>query len=244
MRQAMNVNSIKYFAFAFSLFFIISTICYGNEIVSVKEFAANAKGLKLNIKKDNETLQTIDYEYPQRCFEEAVFVEKRFELLDVNFDGFKDILIYLGSYGNQGVVYKDCFLWNNKNQLFENYNSFQEIPNPQIDEHGKCIYGFFRNHSGHCTYEFYAWNENELACNYRIHKIYSALQLPELYEISVPENKDSGEYMLEYFGLAKMLYESVFYAKENLCEGIAKLEAPSLALPKGIPQKLKELLEE
>lgn len=77
--------------------------------IQLEELETNGKCLKLRVKNGGETVQIIEYRYPRESLENAVFVESRYELSDVNFDGHDDLLIYLGSYGNQGVVYKDCF---------------------------------------------------------------------------------------------------------------------------------------
>ena len=44
---------------------------------------------------------SIEYHYPEEYFGNSIYVEEPFEITDVNFDGFDDILIYLGSYGNR-----------------------------------------------------------------------------------------------------------------------------------------------
>mgnify|MGYP000911363183 FL=1 len=78
--------------------------------------------------------------------------------------------------------------------------------------------------------------------NYEIHKIHSASQLAELYEITIPEDRDSGEYMLEYFGLDKELYESTFYIKIYCDRGKVIRSKPSIKMFVEIPEKLKDLL--
>ena len=232
------INKLSYLL----IFMLVNLSCNGEEMIAIHDVSTSRTKLILNVIKNNEIIQKINYEYPTESFENAVFVEKKFEIIDVNFDGFKDILIYLGSYGNQGVIYKDCFIWNDKKHLFENYNPFKNIPNPQIDENEKCIYGNLRNNSSHYVYEFYSWDENELNRNYEIHKIHSASQLVELYEITIPEDRDSGEYMLEYFGLDKELYESTFYIKIYCDRGKVIRSKPSIKMFVEIPEKLKDLL--
>ncbi|MGP1561440.1 MAG: XAC2610-related protein [Helicobacteraceae bacterium] len=226
----------------FYVLLFVLTSCSGNSKIQIVELSKDPKNLVLNVLANDKIIQKIVYQYPLES-QNAVFVEKKFEIIDVNFDGFKDILIYLGSYGNQGVVYKDCFLWNDKKYLFENYSPFKSIPNPQIDENERRIYGNLRNSFSHYIYKLYSWDKNKLNRNYEIHKIHSAVQLAEIYEIAIPKDKDAGEYMLEYFGLDKKLYESIFYVKKSFDMGKVSRSKPTTKIFDEIPQKLKDLLK-
>ena len=53
---------------------------------------------------------------------------------DVTFDGNKDLLVYLGQFGNQGVEYWDAYVWNEVKQKFLFIPSFHDIPNPTLNE--------------------------------------------------------------------------------------------------------------
>ncbi len=223
-------NIINKFSFLIFIFFL-DILCYGQGNVTVlQDKNTNGSLLKLNIIKDKKVIQKIEYHYP----------EEPFEITDVNFDGFDDILIYLGSYGNQGVVYKDCFLWDVKKQKFENCSLFKDIPNPQIDESEKYIYGNIRNSSSHYEYEAFIWDGNGLKCKFKIHEVYSAMQLVELYNMDIPEEEDSGEYMLEYFDLDLALYDSVFYVKISYDNGKIEISKPAVEVFSDIPEKLKK----
>ena len=52
----------------------------------------------------------------------------------------------------------------------------------------------------------------------------------------------TGEYMLEYFGLDKELYESTFYIKIYCDRGKVIRSKPSIKMFVEIPEKLKDLL--
>ena len=194
--------------------------------IQLEELEASGKCLKLRVKNGGEVVQTIEYQYPRESLENAVFVESRYELSDVNFDGYDDLLIYLGSYGNQGVVYKDCFLWNAAASLFERCGAFKNIPNPVVDTQGGFIHGSTRRNAGHYVFELWSWSDGNLRNDCKIHKVHSAAQLPSLYGMEVPPGEDAGEYALRCFGIELKFYDSVFYVKENLCEGVAKFEPP------------------
>lgn len=233
-------NIINKFSFLIFIFFL-DILCYGQGNVTVlQDKNTNGSLLKLNIIKDKKVIQKIEYHYPEEYFGNSIYVEKPFEITDVNFDGFDDILIYLGSYGNQGVVYKDCFLWDVKKQKFENCSLFKDIPNPQIDESEKYIYGNIRNSSSHYEYEAFIWDGNGLKCKFKIHEVYSAMQLVELYNMDIPEEEDSGEYMLEYFDLDLALYDSVFYVKISYDNGKIEISKPAVEVFSDIPEKLKK----
>ena len=194
--------------------------------IQLEELEVNSKGLKLRVKNGSETVQTIEYRYSQESLENAVFVESRYELSDVNFDGHDDLLIYLGSYGSQGVVYKDCFLWKAAASLFKRCEAFKSIPNPVVDTQGGFICGSTRRNADHYVFELWLWSGGNLRNDCKIHKVHSAAQLPSLYGMEVPPGEDAGEYALRCFGIELNFYDSVFYVKENLCEGVATFEPP------------------
>lgn len=229
----------KYLMYLILLFNNI--LCYGQENFTVaQDNNSTTSLLRLNILKGEKIIQKIEYLYPKEYFENAIYVEEAFEIIDVNFDGFNDILIYLGSYGNQGVVYKDCFLWNVEKQRFENYGLFKDIPNPQIDESEKYIYGNSRHSSVHYEYEAFVWDENDLKSKFKIHEVYSAMQLSELYNVDIPEDKDSGDYMLEFFDLDLALYNSIFYVKISYDNGKIEISKPYVEVFSDIPEKLNK----
>ena len=54
------------------------------------------------------------------------------------------------------------------------------------------------------------------------------MQLVELYNMDIPEEEDSGEYMLEYFDLDLALYDSVFYVKISYDNGKIEISKPAV----------------
>ena len=59
---------------------------------------------------------------------------------DVNFDGYKDVIILSSFIGNHSNTYYDCWLWNQKTSSFVKSESFSDICNPALDPEKKCIY--------------------------------------------------------------------------------------------------------
>lgn len=59
---------------------------------------------------------------------------------DVNFDGYKDVIILNSFHGARGYSWYDCWLWDNEELRFEHSESFLEICNPALDPINQCIY--------------------------------------------------------------------------------------------------------
>lgn len=64
-------------------------------------------------------------------------------LVDVNFDGQKDILVQNGHYGNQGAQQYSCYLY--EDGQYVQCQGFEQIPNASVDEENKVILGYWRN---------------------------------------------------------------------------------------------------
>ena len=59
---------------------------------------------------------------------------------DVNFDGYKDVIILNTFAGAHANTWYDCWLWDTKTSSFVKSKSFSEICNPALDAENKCIY--------------------------------------------------------------------------------------------------------
>ena len=59
---------------------------------------------------------------------------------DVNFDGYKDVIILNCFAGAHGNSWYDCWLWNAKKSTFIHSKSFINICNPALDKEKRCIY--------------------------------------------------------------------------------------------------------
>ena len=62
---------------------------------------------------------------------------------DINFDGANDILLWLGHFGNQGLIRYACYLQTNDGFII--CPSFTKIMNPAVDTEGKVILSSWRN---------------------------------------------------------------------------------------------------
>jgi len=61
-------------------------------------------------------------------------------VVDVNFDGYKDLIILNTFAGAHSNTWYDCWLWDIETQSFVACESFAEICNPALDPEKKCIY--------------------------------------------------------------------------------------------------------
>lgn len=59
---------------------------------------------------------------------------------DVNFDGYKDVIILNTFAGAHANTWYDCWLWDTETSSFVKSKSFSEICNPALDVGKKCIY--------------------------------------------------------------------------------------------------------
>lgn len=164
----MNVNSIKYFAFAFSLFFICGQNLFSSEKPNrraVKIVCPDSDFEKpisepifhLKIYDQDALVQTIEYSY-----QDTFMLEKHFDLVDVNFDGHDDIVILAGLTANRGQKYYDAFIWNPRQNKFMLHDGIKNIINMKIDKEKKLIYSSYMLNGGRVEYYVYSFADDEL----------------------------------------------------------------------------------
>ena len=112
---------------------------------------------KIAIMRGEKTMQIIPYSYPKGdIYLDPMGGRKdSCQMVDVTFDGNKDLLVRLGQFGNQGVEYWDAYIWNETKEKFIFTPSFREIPNPTINEKDKVIESFSRGSAA--DYEYGKW---------------------------------------------------------------------------------------
>lgn len=95
--------------------------------------------MRLEVSQGGQLIQNIDHAF--RWDDEPVNPEDAGKITyrDVNFDNKPDLLISLGSYGNQGVQYYDCYLWDSALHRFAPEPTFRDIGNPLVSEKYRCI---------------------------------------------------------------------------------------------------------
>lgn len=93
-----------------------------------------------------------------------------FSSLDMNFDGFLDLLISTSLYTrNTSYI---CYLWNPKIGKFEINEPLGDICNLTCDEETKKIRGFFHESASDNVEEEYEWLDGEITLTWRKIQIY------------------------------------------------------------------------
>ncbi len=199
----------------------------GVEVGYSKNPESSNRHIQIEMRKNGKQIQTIDYQYPDEFFDDATEkIERHVEFVDLNFDGFKDVRIFLGQYGNQDVAYWQFFIWNAKNSSFEFCDS-QKIPNPEPNPKEKCITSFIREHAAYHHYYIYRFDGGKLKLASHLHEV-TSLDLAKIYGNKIPEDEDAGEFMLKTFDLPLSLYDSVLYVEEQFSGKNRMISKPSL----------------
>jgi hypothetical protein len=74
---------------------------------------------------------------------------------DVNFDGYKDVIILNDFSGAHRNTWYDCWLWNTETTSFEKCETFADICNPSLDSKKTCIYSSGGSDTGYNDWSIY-----------------------------------------------------------------------------------------
>jgi len=80
---------------------------------------------------------------------------------DVNFDGYKDIILLNSFSGAHGNTWYACWLWDPKTLGFVESPSFEDIANPALDPVKKCIYSTGGSGADNQTWDIYQFIDAE-----------------------------------------------------------------------------------
>jgi hypothetical protein len=94
-----------------------------NTLILSKDFSENYHDIIIGYPVYNEMMDTMGL-----------------HVVDVNFDGYKDVIILNNFAGAHSNTWYDCWLWDVKTSSFIASDSFAEICNPALDHDNKCIY--------------------------------------------------------------------------------------------------------
>ena len=83
------------------------------------------------------------------------------EVRDVNFDGYEDITVHKGNYGVQGTEIYEAYIWDENTKSLIWNESFNVIPNPEIDYENEVVLGENRESSLSYDYFVYKYEHGE-----------------------------------------------------------------------------------
>ena len=82
-------------------------------------------------------------------------------VVDVNFDGYKDVIILNSFSGAHSNSWYDCWLWNPEMSSFVESESFEDICNPALDKEKKSIYSTGGSGASNRGWNIYQFIEGE-----------------------------------------------------------------------------------
>lgn len=128
--------------------------------------------MHLEVKKGGKIIQKLEYVFDEDEGAKIASLKKHFELVDLNFDGYNDILIH-GGFTMQGYQpYYNAYFWNESKNCFEYEPPFwDEICQTYLkyDAAKQRLYSEAYNSGGIITYFVYEFFNNEY---YEIGKLY------------------------------------------------------------------------
>lgn len=90
-------------------------------------------------------------------------------VVDVNFDGYKDVIILNSFYGAHSNSWYDCWLWDKETKSLIYSKSFAEICNPAIDWDKQCIYSSGGTGADNHDYAIYQYIDNQFVISNKLH---------------------------------------------------------------------------
>lgn len=123
----------------------------------------NGQGFIFEVKKGGKEVQQLHYSYNFDDYGTPNFPLGKDSLIlcDVTSDGHKDLLVYMGSYGNQGIERFDCYVWDNKAGKLVHTPSFVDIDNPTVDKAEGCVFSSARSSAAEYVYAKWQYNDGE-----------------------------------------------------------------------------------
>lgn len=157
---------------------------------------------------------TVECKSILKCINETRgFMSNRLFLVDVDFDGKKDVLVDDGHFGAQGLVEFSCFIYKNGN--YRRCNSFSKIANPSVDSENKKILSTWRNSGASHSWAMYSYHKGKYTMT-------NCLTI-ELDENSIDKKKEIWNYQTEKLVNGKMRKDKVYSEKDYTTKQLNKL---------------------
>jgi hypothetical protein len=87
---------------------------------------------------------------------------------DMNFDGYRDVIVLRDFFGAHGNTWYDCWLWEDGLSAFSHCPSFAEICNPSIDRENRRIYSTGGSGASVNAWEIYRFINGEYVVSNRL----------------------------------------------------------------------------
>ena len=87
---------------------------------------------------------------------------------DVNFDGYKDVIILNDFGGAHGNTWYNCWLWNPETSSFVEAKPFTDICNPALDPEKKCIYSTGGSGASNHRWDIYQFIDGKFVVTNRL----------------------------------------------------------------------------
>lgn len=144
---------------------------HANNIELKTKLTKTEQGINVEILQNGRSLQSINYPYDTEFEPNPKSRRDSVVLRDVTFDGHDDLLIYLGSFGNQGVEYFDCYVWDDNSSEFVHAPTFKDIQNPKVAS--TCIYSKARESAASYIYERWTYAKGRFTATARLVQRYT-----------------------------------------------------------------------
>lgn len=112
-------------------------------VISKEEEEEQKRDVKIFVSRKEGELYCLKQVLDDKMHDGAAWDSEGLYLIDVDFDGEKDILVQNGHYGNQGAEAYACYLY--RQGQYEVCESFTEILNASVDEENRLILSSWRN---------------------------------------------------------------------------------------------------
>ncbi len=112
--------------------------------------------------KSDEKTQEFTCEFNWAKDEELLGGAGEYEEVDLNFDGYPDLLVYLGNFGvGSPLDFYAAFIWDGSTAEFKQAKELDEVVNIVVDKEKKVLVSEYSTMVGDNYHEVYAWKDGK-----------------------------------------------------------------------------------